>query len=639
MTARSRTFERFFAATRNFLRRHWQKALRVRQRLWMSEEATHLLMAGVVGLMGGIINVLFYLSIDGVQHLLVGHPDKTIVQVAESLSPPWRLLTPALGGLAAGAVLYWGVRLIGAQGSTNLLEVVVAGDGRLPFRSGIVRAISSLISIGTGASIGREGGITQLSATAASKWGQLAGWQPYRLRLLVACGAAAGIAGAYNAPITGAIFAAHIVLGNFSMSLFAPLLCASVVSSMLSRSFFGIQPWYQVPRFDFTSMVQLPWFLVLGFFAGGLGAVFLRLLRESTKMFQRIPLLYARLALGGLLVGTITLAYPQVWGNGYEVASRIIQQPIDPRVEYPTGMEVLLGIFLAKLVATLITVGSGAVGGVITPTLFLGAGLGSLLGLALRHGGLAPEHLPVGVFALVGMGSVFAATTRSPLLAIVMVLEISQDYSLMPALMLACAVSTLVSRRLHANSIYTEPLKLRSLEVEGLRLGAATEQTIGDLMRAPVTPLRENTTLPEIAERFLSSSNNYLPVVDAQSRLLGLVALQDLKEHLGAGSELKAIIAADIMRPAPPCLRPGQKLLDALPVLLASEQRNVPVVDTLKEFRLVGSMPRAEALAALSEAIAAGTTTTSSTEIIAKQTPAPPPPPPAARSEPPPGPG
>jgi CIC family chloride channel protein len=257
--------------------------------------------------------------------------------------------------------------------------------------------------------------------------------------------------------------------------------------------------------------------------------------------------------------------------------------------------------------------------------------LGGLLGIALQHAGWAPANLPVGIFALAGMGSVFAATTRSPLLAIVMGLEISQNYSLMPALMLACAVSTLVSRSLYASSIYTEPLKLRSLEVENYRLGAGTEQTIGDLMRAPVPPLRETATLPEIAERFLSSSNNYLPVVDAQYRLLGMVALQDLKEHLGAGSELNAVIAADIMRPIPPCLLPGQKLLDALPVLLASEQRNVPVVSTRQDKLLVGSLPRAEALSALSEVIAASNSTTSSTESIAKENLAPPPPPPAAK--------
>jgi CIC family chloride channel protein len=620
------TFERFFATARNFLRRHWQKALQVRERLWLSQEALHLLMAGVVGLMGGVINVLFYFSIEGAQDLFLRHPGEDIVEVAKLLTWPWRLFTPVLGGLAAGAVLFWGVRLVGKQGSTNLLEVVVAGDGRLPFRSGIVRAISSLISIGTGASIGREGGITQLSATAASKWGQLAGWQPYRLRLLVACGAAAGIAGAYNAPITGAVFAAHIVLGNFSMNLFAPLLCAAVVSSMLSRSFFGIRPWYEVPNFDFTSIAQLPWFVILGFFAGALGAGFLRLLQISKDAFQRIPLLYTRMAVGGLLVGTITLAYPEVWGNGHEVTSQIMQHPKE------MGLELLFGIFLAKLVATAITVGSGAVGGVITPTLFLGAGLGSLLGIVLQQAGWAPLNVPIGIFALAGMGSVFAATTRSPLLAIVMVLEISQNYSLMPALMLGCAISTLVSRGLHANSIYSEPLKLRSLEVENSRLGAGTELTIGDLMRAPVTPVRETTTFPEIAERFLSSSNNYLPVVDAQYRLLGLVALQDMKEYLGAGDELNAVIAADIMRAIPPFLLPGQKLLDALPVLLSSEQRNVPVVNTPEEKRLLGSMPRAEALAALSEVIAASNATTSSTEIIAKENLAPPPPPPAAKS-------
>ena len=614
MAEQSGAGRRYLASFRRYLSRHWEKALQVREHLWLSEEALHLVMGGVVGLMGGVINVLFYLSIEKVQVLLLGHPGQNIVEVAESMSLPWRFVTPAIGGLAAGSVLFWGLRLAGKPRTTNLLEVVVAGDGRLPTRSGIVRAVSSLISIGSGASIGREGGITQLSATAASKWGQLANWQPYRLRLLVACGAAAGMAAAYNAPITGAIFAAQIVLGNFSMNLFAPLLCSSVIAATLSRSFFGLKQWYEVPTFDFTHIEQLPSFLVLGLLAGVLGALFLRLLRTSQDAFKRVPWLPLRMAIGGAMVGTIALVFPQVWGNGYVVASQMIQHPMPA--------ELLGGILLAKLVATLVTVGSGAVGGVITPTLFLGASLGSLFGMTLQRLGLAPEHLPAGIFALVGMGSVFSATTRSPLLAIVMVFEISLNYSLMPALMLGCAVSTLVAQRLHPNSIYTEPLKLRSLEVESYRLGAATEQTIGDLMREPVPPVRENTTLPQIGERFLASQNNFIPVVDTHFRIIGVVALQDLKEYLGAGQELNAVIASDVMRAVPPCLWPGQRLVHALPTLLASEQRNVPVVNTLEERRLIGSVPRAEALAALSEAIAANTSTTSSssTEIIAKHT-------------------
>src|SRR5258708_23207778 len=182
-----------------------------------------------------------------------------------------------------------------------MLEVVVAGDGRLPLRSALVRFASSLITIGSGGSIGREGGITQLAATLASKWGQLAKWHPYRLRLLVGCGAASGIAAAYNAPISGAVFAALIVLGNFSMSLFAPLVFASVIATMVSRSFFGIRPWYTVTPFEFTSLTQIPWFLCLGILTGMMGAVFLKMLAYSEEAFSKLRSpIYLRLTFGGL---------------------------------------------------------------------------------------------------------------------------------------------------------------------------------------------------------------------------------------------------------------------------------------------------------------------------------------------------
>lgn len=572
----------------------------MRERLRFSEEAIHLFLAGIVGVIGGLTNFLFYLSLESIQMFALHHKGD-IVEVAEILEPWQRVVAPALGGLAAGLVLYWGLRLVRGRRSGNLMEVVVAGDGRLSTRSSLIKGVSSLISIGTGASIGREGAITQLTSTFASAMGQAAGWQPYRLRLLVACGAAAGMSAAYNAPIAGAVFAAMIVLGNFSMTLFAPLVFASVVATIVSRNFFGIQPWYEVPSYNFTNLVQLPWFILLGIFAGVLGAVFLRMIYHSQEWFKklRVPV-YVRLALGGLVVGGIAVWYPYVWGNGYAATNLLLNESL--------GLQLLVGLFLAKLIATLASVGSGTVGGIFTPTLFMGAALGSLFGVVLHRFGFA-EGLPTAVFGLVGMGSVLAATLHSPLLAMIMTFEISLNYSLMPALMLGCVVSSLVARALHPDSIYTEALRGKGVDPEHHRTdeGAATQKTVGDLMKDRVEPIRENATLPEIAQSFLTSTFNFLPVVNEDEKLLGVVALQDLKEHLNLENELayQAIIAMDVMRPRPPCLTPNQKLADALPILLKSEQRNVPVVNNRKDFLLIGAVARAEALGTVSEAIAA----------------------------------
>lgn len=584
-------------ASRGFIRSHWQRLLRIREKLRISEETFHLILAGLVGIVGGLANLLFYY----INHALIMASfarGGELVEVAQAL-PPWqRVLVPGLGGLVAGAILYWGLRLVGPQGSQNLLEVVIAGDGRLRMRSGLVKTVSSLVSISTGASIGREGSIIQLASTLASKGGQLAGWQPYRLRLLVACGAASGMAAAYHAPVTGAVFAAQIVLGNFSMHLFAPLVFSSVVATMVSRSIFGLEPLYQVPSFKFDSLPQLAWFVLLGVLAGALGASFLKMLRYSEELFDRLAWpIFLRLVLSGLMVGGLAIQFPEVYGNGYSVANQILQGQFE--------LALLLGVFCAKLLATVVTVGSGAVGGVMTPTLFLGAALGCVFGEVLHYLGCATT-LPTAAFALAGMGSALSATIHSPLLALIMIFEISLNYSIMAPLMLACAVGTLVAGRLHPESVYTEPLRRKGVKLnrESQRIGDASSQTVGDLMRAPVPPLRETASFQELVNRFLTGSNNFLPVVDREQKLIGVVALQDMKEFLGADLELTSVIVYDVMRPPPPCLTPYQRLLDALPVLLASEQRNIPVVNNLHESKLVGSVGRAEALGLLSEAIA-----------------------------------
>jgi chloride channel protein, CIC family len=580
------------------LQRHWRKLLQLRERLRFSEEAFHLIAAGFVGVVGGTVDLLVYWLHSGLETLVL-FDTRDVLTAVQALPWWWRLFLPALGGLIGGLILFLGLRRVRMPGSTNLLEVVVAGDGRLRFRPGLLQSLSSMFSISTGGSIGREGPIAQFSATLVSKFGQMLHWQPYRLRLMVACGAAAGIAAAYKAPVAGAVFAAQIILGNFSMNLFAPLVVAAVVAAMVSRSVLGMEAWYEMPEVvGGQSLGQLPWFLVLGLLAGVLGAIFMKSIRLSEHIFNWIKQpLYMRMALGGLAVGGMAILVPEVWGNGYQATNRILDG------QYAWNWLALL--LLCKLLATAITVGSGAVGGVFTPTLFLGAALGGLFGHTLNLMGYAGDQ-PEAAFALVGMGSVLSATTHSPLLAIILVFEISLNSNLMPPLMVGCAVATIVSRRFHRDSVYTEPLRRRGLDLdrENPRLGAATLQTVGDLMREPVAPVNQRTRFRELADRFLTSANNFLPVVDDAGRLTGMVALQDLKHHLGAGPELDSVIAFDVMRPPPPCLTPSQTLVDAFPVLLASEHRRVPVINSPHEMRLVGAVVRSEALGLLSEAIA-----------------------------------
>jgi CIC family chloride channel protein len=587
---------------RAFFRLHWRGALRIRDKLRINEEAVHLIMAGLVGVLGGAVTLAYQGCHQFIKWIAFGETGD-FLEIAQMVEP-WRLIViPTVGGLAAGLVLHLGLRLIGNPGLSNLLEVVVAGDGRMPVRSSVVSAASSVVSISTGASIGREGLIIQLAAALASKLGRMANWPPYRLRLLVACGAAAGLSAGCNAPVAGAVFAAQIVLGNFSMTLFGPLVFSSVVATIIARTPLTPHTWVRVPDVELTSLAQLHWFLPVGIAAGLVGAGILYLLRHSERLTRNLKVpLYVRIMWAGAAVGAMALVFPGVLGNGHEAANAVLR-------DENLGLYFLLGLFAAKLVATLLTVGLGAVGGVFTPTLFLGASLGSVFA-ALLHAANWGTDLPRAAFALVGMGSLLAATTHSPLLAMIMIFELSLNYSIMPALMIGCAIATLVSRSFCEESVYTEPLRRKGLELarESARLGAATEQTVADIMRPPVEPIPENATFQAIADRFLTSPNNFLPVVDSTGRLIGVVALHDLKSFLNTSFEMSSVIASDVMRSIPAYLTPSQRLSDVLPLLLSSELRNVPVVNTITDQKLIGSVPRGEALAVLSEAISASTT-------------------------------
>ena len=592
-------------------------------RMMANEEVFHLVLAAIIGVIGGFVNLAFLKLVALIQWIVFQKSGDSAV-LAQDLGAFFRILVPTLGGILAGMVLLLRSHLSGIQKPTNVLEVIAVGDGRIGMRSTLVNAWSSLLSIGTGASIGREGAITQLTATFASKWGQFHQWQPYRLRLMVACGAAAGLAAAYNAPIAGALFAALVLVGNFSMNLFAPLVMASVVATMVSRFWFGIEPWYELPEsIDYgqaARLSQMGWFLILGIISGAGGAFFLKSIQNAQSATGKYAWpSWAKLGLAGLAVGLIALVFPGVWGNGYEITNQILHgessetgfteliqgSVLSDLQAWQIPLVVLAGLLVAKFVATVCTVGAGTVGGVFTPTLFLGAGLGAAFGQALDLFDFA-DKTPTVAFALVGMGSVLAATTRSPLLAMILIFEISLKYELMPPLMIGCVVATLVSQKLHKASVYSAPLHRRGLVVdqESRRMGSATDRCIGDVMVGPTSPIKETAAMPEISEIFLRSPRNYLPVLSVDKRLVGVISLQDLKAHLNAGDELRAVIALDLMRPPETFLTPNRRLMEALPEIMGSEMEMIPVVNSNREMRLVGSVSRSETLGLMSEVIA-----------------------------------
>ena len=591
-------------------------------KIMANEEALHLLLAVIIGVIGGLVNMFFLNFVSLIQWLIFQNTGDSAF-LAQEAKPFLRVLAPILGGILAGLILLLHSHLSGKKKPTNVLEVVALGDGRIGMRSTLISAWSSLISIGSGASIGREGAITQLTAAFASKWGQTHEWQPYRLRLMVACGAAAGLAAAYNAPIAGALFAALVLVGNFSMNLFAPLVMSSVVATMVSRFWFGIDPWYVLPEsMNFghaTSFTSMLWFLILGVISGVSGAFFLKSIQKMETISAKSPWpLWSKLGLAGLVVGIVALIFPGVWGNGYGITNEILQANSDEKDFsgllngsilsdiniWKIPILLLAGLLIAKFITTVVAVGAGTVGGVFTPTLFLGAGLGAAFGQSLNYSNLA-EGVPIAAFALVGMGSVLAATTRSPLFAIILIFEISLKYELMPPLMIGCVVATLVSRGLHKPSVYTAPLYQRGLEFdqEDRQMGSATDRCVGDVMVGPTSPIKETDHLPQISEIFLKSPRNYLPVLSKDRRLVGIISLQDVKAHLNGGDELRAIIALDLMRPIERVLTPNTHLMDALPTIMSSEVEMIPVVNTEREMRLVGSLSRSKTLGSLSESI------------------------------------
>ncbi len=553
-----------------------------------------LLWAVLVGCLGGLSAIVFRVGIQLTLLAFTRHSG-SLEQVASGL--PWwqRLLIPAAGGLLAGLVLHLGTRVQRGHRSTDYMEAVAVNRGTLSVRHSLIKSLSSLLTIGSGGSIGREGAMVQLSAMVASWLGQRRRLSTPRLRLVVACGAAAGIAGVYNVTITGALFVAEIVLGSIAMESLGPLLVAALTSSVVSRYFGGAEPYFSSPPFQLAS----PWELipcgVMGVVLGVAAPGFVRLLRKSEDWLAAVSArVYWRMTVGGLIVGALAVPFPEVWGNGRTMVNLVLSNP------WP--WTILAAILVSKVLGTAATTGSGAVGGVFTPTMFTGAMLGCLLGHATTATWPGPTAGPQ-AYALVGMGGFLAATTRAPLMSMLMLFEMTLDYGLVLPLMLVCVLAYYTARSLEADSIYSESLRRKQPRSTRSDISALR---VADLMKPPPVVAHENTPFEEVARLFATAPYRHLPVVTLQHELRGLIALRALEQQLQKPQAGVPATAAGLMQTDLKLVTPGTSLPDALEVFGAYRGETLPVVKDLSDRILVGYLSKTDLLLALAHGIQGG---------------------------------
>jgi CIC family chloride channel protein len=415
-----------------------------------------LVFAALVGLAAGFAAIGFYWLLNYSAHVFLMAQHKGGLHI---LSAALIVLLPAVGGLLCGILLqYFAPDAKG--GVPEVIDAFHNYGGMIRKRVWIIKSLASALCIGSGGSAGREGPVVQIGASVGSTLSRIFKISTDRSKLLTACGAAGGIAAVFNVPVGGAFFAAEIVMGKFEMGDMTLLFTASAMASAVARTFLRNHAEFSAPPYHPQSLWELPLQIAVGLLCAGMGQVFVASLHKSEERFARMhihPVL--KPALGGLLVGFIGLAVPQVFGTGDEVLQVIFTSSVVP-------LWLILWMF-AKLLATSLTLGSGGSGGDLMPALFIGGALGSTLG-GIVHGAFPLATMPAGAYGLVGAAALFSGLAQAPMTAIIIGFEMGDNYSLILPLMVACSVSAVISRKISQGSVYTMKLRARGINIPNL---------------------------------------------------------------------------------------------------------------------------------------------------------------------------
>lgn len=563
-----------------------------RIRIQLGERTSMILLAVVIGLAGGLGAVFFRWLIGTIQNFSWGSAGTPLEKFANS---PWylRLSVPALGGLAVGLICKFLAPEAKGHGVPEVMNAVARLGGVIRPVVAVAKSFASAVCIATGGSVGREGPIVQIGSALGSSLGQVLKLSTRRIRTCVGCGAAAGIAATFNAPIAAAFFAAEVILGEFGVGAFSSVVISSVTATVVGRTIMGDIPAFTIPAYALVNPLELITYVFLGIIAGVIGVLFVQVLYWSEEFFDRLRRIpeFLKPVIGGLGIGAVGLALPEIMGVGYDTMDSTLMGKVGPA---------LLGLLLgAKLVGTCFTLGSGGSGGIFAPSLFMGATLGGIVGHLARS--ILPFTMASpGAYAVVGMGAMVAASAHAPITAILIIFEMTGDYAVIVGLMVSCILGTLVAQRLRKESIYTIKLLRRGIDLHsGREVNVLRQVKARDILRTDLETVSRTETLLDLYWRMANSAHYEFLVVDDGGELVGIISVDDLRRAIPLMEELKHVaIAEDIMAPADIYLREDDNLDTAMRQFEKQTLEELPVLPSGVSMVPMGTIQRQDVIKA-----------------------------------------
>lgn len=552
----------------------------------------------LVGLIGGMGAVAFRYLIDFFQKLIYFSSDPLML-VAPSLQWWHVVFGPVVGGAVVGPLVYFLAREAKGHGVPEVMNAVAMEGAVIRKRVVVIKSLASALCIGSGGSVGREGPIVQIGSAIGSSLGQMLKVSDDLMRVLVACGTAAGIAATFNAPIAGAIFALEIILADFALKNFTPIILSSVFATVVSRAFLGDYPAFQVPTYDLESPLELGLYVILGLLSGLLAVAFTTTLYKTEDIWDswKIPE-YLKASVGGLIIGIIALEFPQIMGVGYHsIEKALLNQEV---------LTVLMFLIPLKILATSITIGSGGSGGIFAPSLFMGAMGGSAFGIVVHY--LFPQWTAEpGAYAIVGMGAVVAGTTHAPIQAFLMLFELTQDYRVIPPLMICCVISTLIASRLKKGSIYTLKLLRRGIDIyAGRDINVLRSLKVKDFMVWHPETVLERMPLRQLIQVLPFSQHTSFPLTDDHGKLVGMLSLKDFRTVVFEDSLLDVVIARDLGTIPAISVSTDDDLATALTLINDNGVERLPVVQSGESSgKVVGILSQRDIISAYNQALEA----------------------------------